>query len=737
MAYLGRWTLLLLLVSLPAVQPASSQGGVEEQIRTCFDNARKAEQNGEVVRAESEYRQALGLSLSRIGGIAARLGDYATAERAYGECLQAISVSEAGLMGLGTTYLRSGQYEKGIETAQKLLDFDPFNQDARRLLGKIYLMQKNYPEAAKALKDVNDLKEDAGTSYALALAYMNLGRLEDVRKLFNRIPELVGDTPQVHLMFGRAYREIKQVDLALEEFRQALALDPKLKRGHYYMGLTYLSAEANPDVEKAMEEFKLEAAANPKEFPPQFFLGTIYARQRKFDDAVKYLNRATELNPLHFRARYLLGLVLSIAQRPEEAIPELKAALALSDPTATGRDRADAQYQLGQALRRAGRMGEAQEALKIAQEMKLKLTESDRASLEAAPLATMDDVTDQGMEKPGEAGLELIEPPLESFEREELEAARPVLANLAATAYNGLALLDASKSDLGKALTHFRLAAAWDDSVPDVCYNLGLAYFRQHNLTEAIPALEKALEKDPAKIATRRLLGVARFMQKDYAGAVEQLAAVVGDSPEKDPQASYSLALALVQTGRVDESLGVVDRLLTNGPKMAELYVLKGQIMGQRGEYAPAIEAFNQALALKPGLPDVNFFAGMAYLRQSEFDLAVQKFEQELKRDPNHIQAKYHIAFIAVTKNEKDKAVPLLQEVLRMNPNHSEALYQLGKIQLEQGNVPPAVANLETAANLEPQKPYIFYQLYRAYLQAGRTDDAQQALKRYQALKGR
>jgi len=714
-----------------------AQANVEEEIRARFENARKAEQRGEVIRAESEYRYVLGLSLLRLGGIYSRLADYRASERAFRECVQAIANSEEGLMGLGVNYLRAAEYEKGIEVAHKLLDLNPFNANARRLLGKIYLMQKKYQEATVELAEANRSQEDFGTSYALALAYMNLGQLDEVRKRFDRMAEMAGNTPQVHLLFGRAYREIRQVDLAIAEFRKALAVDPKFPRVHYYMGLTYLSAEANPDIDKALEEFKLEAQAHPDEFPSQFFVGVIYARQRNFDEAVRQLKRATELDPGNFKARYYLGLVLSVAQRCQEAIPELRKAIDVSDSSSDGKSKAAVHYQLGQCLRRTGQLEEAQEQSKIAQSIQLQLAERDRANLEASPLLPMDAASSRDAEGPEEAGLALIEEPIEPNERERMEQTQPAFARMAATAYNGIALLYASKSDFAKAADYLGLAAGWDDSVPDLYYNLGLAYFRQQKHTDALPPLVKAVEKDPKNTAARRLLGIVSFMAKDYERAVEQLSVVVGGAPEKDPQTGYSLALALVQLNRTKEAEPIVDKLLAVAPKMAQLYALKGQIYGQREEYLQAIEVFDRALAVNPDLPDVNFFAGMACLRMSKFDDAIRRFERELKRNPNHIQAKYHIAFISILKNEKERALPLLEEVIRMDPLYAEALYQLGKIQLEKENLPPAVANLEMAANLEPQKSYIFYQLYRAYLKVGRDAAAQQALERYQKLKAR
>ena len=728
---------LVLTLSLMAIPRAWAQANVEEEIKARFENAHKAEQRGEIIRAESEYRYVLGLSLLRLGGIYSRLADYPASERAFRECVQAIANSEEGLTGLGVNYLRAGEYEKGIEVAQKLLDLSPFNANARRLLGKIYLMQKKYQEASVELSEANRSREDFSTSYALALAYMSMSRLDEVRRIFDRMATLAENKPPVYLLLGRAYREIHQVDLALGEFRKALAVDPKYPRVHYYMGLTYLSAEANPDIEMALQEFKLETTIQPDEFAPQFFTGMVYARQRNTDEAVRYLTKATQLDPTNFKARYYLGLTLAVAQRCEESIPQLEKAVEVADATTDARSKAAVYYQLGQCLRRVGKIEEAQKQLKVAQDIRLGLARNERANLEGFLQSPMEAGGDRELDKPGETGLALIEESLGTKERENLELNKPVFARMAASAYNGIALLYASKSDFPKAADYLGLAAGWDDSIPDLYYNLGLAYFRQQKNKDALAPLSKAIEKDPKNMTARRLLGIVSFTAGDYSRAAEQFSSIVGNAPEKDPQTTYSLCLALVQVNRTKEAEPLVDKLISAAPKMAELYALKGQIYAQREEYIQAVEVFDHALSIKPNLADVNFFAGMAFLRQSKFDDALKRFEQELKRDPNHIQAKFHVAYIAVLKNEKEQALSLLQEVIRMNPYHPQALYELGKLQLERGDLPPAVANLEMAADLDPQKFYIFYQLYRAYLKVGRDDDAKQALEHYQKLKER
>jgi Flp pilus assembly protein TadD len=53
---------------------------------------------------------------------------------------------------------------------------------------------------------------------------------------------------------------------------------------------------------------------------------------------------------------------------------------------------------------------------------------------------------------------------------------------------------------------------------------------------------------------------------------------------------------------------------------------------------------------------------------------------------------------------------------------------------LEKGDTKAAIQDLETAVRLQPSAAYSYYQLSLAYRRDGRVEEAQQTLKKYQAL---
>src|SRR5262249_29647388 len=65
------------------------------------------------------------------------------------------------------------------------------------------------------------------------------------------------------IVFGRAYRETEFLAEAIEEFKKAVALDPKFPRGHYYLGLTYLLKHRGSRLGDAAEKLNIDLIANP------------------------------------------------------------------------------------------------------------------------------------------------------------------------------------------------------------------------------------------------------------------------------------------------------------------------------------------------------------------------------------------------------------------------------------------------------------------------------------------
>src|SRR5262249_21734400 len=135
---IAKLSFLLAVFSTSLQIIAYPQSTVANTIADHLQLARKAQQQGEAVRAVSEFREALGLTLEQLGGIFNALGDLGKAELAYRTAVEARADSDDALLGLAIVCLRKGDFQKGVDAVNTLLAQKPLHPTARHLLGKLY-----------------------------------------------------------------------------------------------------------------------------------------------------------------------------------------------------------------------------------------------------------------------------------------------------------------------------------------------------------------------------------------------------------------------------------------------------------------------------------------------------------------------------------------------------------------------------------------------------------------------
>ncbi len=685
-----------------------AQQSPAEFIQQLSESARKALENEQYEKAESDLRQMGAIALDQLGVIYNRLNNPQPAEAAYQGAVRLSPASSLRpLLGLAIVYLKTGRYDLGIESAQKVLAVDMLHPEARHLLGKLYFMKRQYDLAAQELQRAYQAAPDnPRVAYTLALAYLMQKRLPEAQELFRELSVKLGDTPLLHILSGRALREGYYIEEAIAEFRRALELDPRFPRAHYYIGMAFLARDDLSLFPQAMREFETEVSLHPETAPAHLMMGTmrIY-RDRDLAAAAVHLRRAVELDPGNPTAHFFLGQVLFQSGRTSEAIPILQKSVDLTTDPSRNSYYANAHFLLGQALRKAGMQDQAVAHLKRAQELKATGATAGKSNPadQGSPQAGMGPELVSQMAKTEQSGLLLdIELP-DPETRKALESAIPLYRSAAASAYYQLARLETLRSNIERASEYMNATVQWDDSLPDLYFNLGVTHLKLEQPAKAAAALLKALKRDPRKPETKQLLA--------------------------------NLALTLVDRRLADDALPVLDALLQLSPQVSDLYLLRGRVFAQKGKWDEGLRELQKALSLNPKIADAHYYAGTLLIRQGELDKAREEFEKELTLNPRHARALYHKAFVLVSQRKLEEAIPLLESVIKMEPRYAEPYYQLGRAQTEGKDLLLGLANLETAAHLNPNAPYVFYQLARAYTKARRTEDAAKALERYRELK--
>src|SRR6266404_650325 len=735
-------TLILLCGILGALPPAimmSAQKSARDEINERLQLAQKLHQQGELIRATSELRQALGLTLEQLGIIYDALGSLDKATLAFAGAIEAKFDSDNSLLGLAIVYLKKREFEKGVEAVKLLLAQKPFHPDGRHLLGKLYFSMGRFDAAVLELEEAARLSPgDSSVAGTLAIAYLKQKRLENARNSFGAMVANLGESAQLHIFFGAAYRQTDFMNEAIAEFKRAVALNPEYPRAHYYLGLAYLSQEGRDKIAEANEQLQAELRRDPNDYLSNYLLGLVHLTERRLEEAVRYLDKAAQLDTQKPDAPLFLGQAYSLLGEQEKAIPLLERAIRLTqDPSRNQYQIATGHYLLAQAFRRQGKMQEAASHADLAAQYRAKSAQSETERMKSyfkSGSVAPDEINNVPGLKGGVVVINQSAP--DSNERTRLEIAERAYAQIAGGAYNQLALIAANQSDFKRAARYFDQAATWYADLPDIAYNSGLAHFKAEEFRQAIAPLERARTSQPDRMPINVLLGLSYFFADDYVRAA-QILGPLADRGIDDSQVLFALGLSLAHLGERQRGGQIVRGLLVKYPQAAELHLAMGQVHALEADYAGASAEFSKALEINPSLADVHYFAGLALLKQYKFAEAAEELRKELGRNPQHARAHYHLGFILVSTQQDEEALTHFEEAARLDPLYADAHYEAGKLRLRQGQIDEAIKLLERAVQLDPNKSYEHYQLAQAYGNAGRQADAQAAMSRHQQLKAR
>jgi predicted Zn-dependent protease len=159
-----------------------------------------------------------------------------------------------------------------------------------------------------------------------------------------------------HTNLGNDLHTKKELEGAFDEYKTAIALDPKAADHHRCLGM---ALQAKGDLEGAIAEFKTAIALDPTDAVPHNELGTALADKKDLEGAIKEYKTAIALDSKWGLPHYNLGNALKAKKDIQGAIDSYKTAIAL-DP-----DYAEAHYNLGLAHRQLGQFTDALKEMKL------------------------------------------------------------------------------------------------------------------------------------------------------------------------------------------------------------------------------------------------------------------------------------------------------------------------------------------------------------------------------------
>src|SRR2546429_1887972 len=194
---------------------------------------------------------------------------------------------------LAANLARLGKLDLATEQFKKAVELDPRNFDTNHNLGEAYVRSGKIADAASFLEKAQQINPSSyDNGYDLSLAYIQTGRLADARQLLQHLLKRK-NTAELHNLLGEVEEKDGKFVPAANEYEIAAHMDPSEGNLFDWGSELLLHRTLGP----AVEVFQQASDRYPASQRIMIGLGMALYARGNYDDAVKSLLRAADLNP--------------------------------------------------------------------------------------------------------------------------------------------------------------------------------------------------------------------------------------------------------------------------------------------------------------------------------------------------------------------------------------------------------------------------------------------------------
>lgn len=431
--------------------------------------------------------------------------------------------------GLGNAYVLNGQLDEGIKELKTALEISPKSVDVLHNLVNAYLQKKQIDEAfSLAQRAVSADPYSIEARLSLSMVYYNTGKYQEAKTELEKVINLKPDSGEPYKLLAVILLEQKDIKNAEVFAEKAVKLSGDADSFSILARIKLLQS----NFEEAISSIKKSIEQEPYNYKHYYDLGEIYFRSKRYNDALKTFQEATNYNPGDIPSNYMIGYTLEALGKNDEAytqyekiinkidnkfapayfrmgiLSELKGdhSRAISKfQSAVDLDNSKAEYlfYLGKTLYTAGDVMKAKEhlekAVKIApddSEIHLYLGmafdylgDTNRALEEYSQSFRLKPTASEPLIRSAN-----IYRSMGNYDKSmELLNRAIKLEPTKETIYYSLGLLYEERNELEKAIGYYKKALTLKSDYPDPYYSLGFIYFKLGKNTEARESFKKTL----------------------------------------------------------------------------------------------------------------------------------------------------------------------------------------------------------------------------------------------------
>ncbi len=474
---------------------------------------------------------------------------------------------------------------------------------------------------------------------------------------------------QKYLESGTRYYDQGKYKEATIQLSNALKIDHNFAAAHYELAKTFLKTEA---VMQAYAELSRTVDLQPSNVKARIDLGNLLLAGGASDRAVAQANAVLAIDSNNADAYALLATAAAMKGDRATALTDINKALSL-DP-----GRASFHATLGMIESSSpNTAGNAEDQLRKAVELDPKNVNAHLVL--ASLLAKKGDVA---------AAIEQIKGAIAGDPKNI--AARGALAQLY--------LEHGQKAEAEQTLLQ---TATELGSTPQGANMLRSYYMSTGQVDRAETVYAGLVSKDPKsaplKIAYTRILLAKHDVPKAKSEVAELL-----KSDGADPEVAVLNSMLLLNDGKNDEAMGVLQKAAKNNPQSLEVKLWLGRAAGAAGNVSVAEQSYKDAALIAPRSVEAQDGLAQIALGRKDYNLLSQVANTTMSIAPQYANPYLWRGIAEANQNQKDRAETDFRQALKLNPSSAAGNLELGQLLLEQEHVAQAKPLLEQALEENP-----------------------------------
>lgn len=228
------------------------------------------------------------------------------------------------------------------------------------------------------------------------------------------------------------------------------------------------------------------------------------------------------------------------------------------------------------------------------------------------------------------------------------------------------------RSDLDKAIFHYKKVLEIKPNDEMAFYNLGSAYLEKGNIDEAVHHFLKALNIKPDYPAALNNLGEALVKKGDYDKAIYYFKAAL-KTESKKASAYINLANVLFLQARPDEAVSIYKEILQSNSENADVHYNLANILSSQNKIEEAVLHYKETLRIDPKYSKAYYNLGNIFLSQEKIRESYVHYNKAIQFNSNYVQAYNNSGVILCRLGKYDKARVFFLKAVQIDLNYSVA----------------------------------------------------------------